>query len=49
MHGVELRHGGGQRDVRVVQATDEALARKTLTRLAALTGLPEEEGEPSRT
>jgi len=48
MHGVELRHGGGQHDVRVVQATDEALARKTLARLAELTGLPEEEAPRTR-
>jgi len=48
MHGVELLHGPGQRGVRLVQATDEALARFTQARLAALTGLPATEADPVR-
>jgi len=48
MHGVELWHNRGEHDVRLVQATEEALARDTQTRLAHLTGLPKEEGEPVR-
>ncbi len=49
MHGVELWHGGGEkRDVRLVQATEEALARETQVRLAKLIGLPVEEGTAVR-
>jgi len=48
MHGVELWHDRGDHDVRLVQATEEALARDTQTRLAQLTGLPLKEGEPVR-
>jgi hypothetical protein len=49
MHGVELWNGRDRkRDVRLVQATDEALARETLARLAVLTGLPTKEGKPVR-
>ncbi len=47
-HGVELRHGPGRRDVRLVAATEEALARGTQVRLAALTGLPAVEEDPTR-
>ena len=48
MHGVELWHGRGERDVRLVQATDEALARDSQAKLAHLIGLPMEVGDPVR-
>jgi hypothetical protein len=48
MHGVELWHGEGEHNVRLVQATDETLARDTQEQLARLTGLKVEEGDPVR-
>lgn len=46
-HAVELVHRGGN-DLRIVQATDEALARDTQAKLAALTGLWAMDGDPVR-
>lgn len=48
MHGIELWHIRGEHDVRLVQATEETLARDTQEQLAKLTGLPMEEGDPVR-
>lgn len=48
MHAVDLVHRGGN-DLRLVLATDEALARDTQAKLAALTGLWVMEGDPVRT
>ncbi len=48
MHGIELWHGPGEHDVRLVQATEEILARDTQEKLAKLTGLPMDEGDPVR-
>jgi len=48
MHGIELRHGRGEHNIFLVQATDETLARDTQQQLAGLTGLRMEEGDPIR-
>ncbi|MCR8725907.1 hypothetical protein [Frigidibacter sp. ROC022] len=47
-HGVELRHGAGKHTVRLVQSSEEGLARATQARLAELTGLPATEDSPVR-
>jgi hypothetical protein len=47
-HGVDLIHRGGERTVRLVQASQEAMARDVQARLAALTGLPAEDHPPER-
>ena len=48
MHGVELRHRPGTHNVRVAQASDEAMARHVQRHLAQLTGLPVEDRTPIR-
>jgi hypothetical protein len=47
-HAVDLIHRGGERTVRLVQASQEAMARDVQARLAALTGLPAEDHPPER-
>lgn len=47
-HAVDLIHRGGERNVRLVRASEEGLARAVQGRLAALTGLAAEDHPPER-